>query len=115
MSIQPAYIDIETPIIGHPLEIHIGFSWGGDATKEVARADSRAFKDAVVTVVKSVLDISPLLVGEMAKESCPLNGKYRYLGGRTSEKVQAILDAAVETVAQRSPVSRSCVAILMKR
>lgn len=115
MSIQPAFVDIELPSNGHIMELCIGFSWGGDATKQVARADSAAFKDAVLATVKAALDADRRLVNEMAAESHPLNGQYRYRGGCTSEKVQAVLDAAVETVTQRVRLSRSCVAVLVER
>lgn len=115
MSVQPAYVDIELPETGQTVEICIGFSWGGDATKEIAHADSYAFKDAVLSVIKTSLDADRLLVSEMADESHPLNGNYRYRGGRSSEKVQAVLDAAVRAVTQKVGLTRPCSAVLVER
>lgn len=115
MSIQPAYVDIELPLTGQTMEICIGFSWGGDATKEITRADSCAFKDAVLAAIKAALDTDSLLVSEMAEESHPLNGNCRYRGGRTSEKVQVVLDASVEEVTQGIGQIRPCAVVLVER
>lgn len=115
MSLQPAFTDIEHSCNGQLIELCIGFSWGGDATKEVARADTSAFKDAVLAAFKTALDADRLLVNEIAEESHPMNEQYRYRGGKTSEKVQAHLDAAVEAVTQRVRLSRPCAAVLVER
>lgn len=115
MSIQPTFLDIEIPNNGQIMEICIGFSWGGDATKEVARTDSYAFKDSVLTAFKVALAAEQRLVSEMAEESRPLNGQYRYSGGRTSKNVQALLDKAVESATQGVRLSRPCDAVLVER
>lgn len=115
MSTQPAYIHIELPVTKQTLEICIGFSWGGDATNEVARRDSRAFKDAVLATIQTTLDADGLLLCEMVRESRLLNGSYRYSGGCTREKVQGVLDTAVEAVTRKVGLMRPCAAVLIER
>lgn len=115
MSIQPTFFDIEIPGNSQLMEVCIGFSWGGDATVEIARADSHAFKDAVLAAFQAALAAAPGLVLAMAEESHPLNGQCRYSGGRTSKQAQALLDNAVESASRGVRLSRPCAAVLMER
>lgn len=115
MSIQPAFFDIEIPGNSQLMEICIGFSWGGDATVEIARVDSYAFKDAVLAAFQAALAAEPRLVIAMAEESRPLNGQRRYGGGRTREQAQALLDNAVESASRGVRLSRPCAAVLVER
>lgn len=114
MSIQPAILSIELPDNCRRMEVCIGFSWGGDATKEVARADVYAFKDSVLAAFKEALADDRCLMIAMADESSPRNGQYRYCGGRTSEKAQTILAAAVESATEQVQLSRPCCAVIVE-
>jgi len=114
MSVQPAFIDVALPE-DQSLELCIGFSWGGDATKEISRADSSAFKDAVLVAIKRALEAEESLVVAMSAEAHSANGYSRYRGGHTSQMVQELLDHAVEAVAKQMPLPRRCDAVLVTR
>lgn len=113
MSIQPAFVDIEVSGQSPALEVRVGFSWGGDATKEMSRGDIAAFKDAVLSAFKAALEADPPLVSAIAEDSHPLGGRLRYRGNRSSDTVQGLLDAAVEAVSLRVQPLRPCTAILI--
>lgn len=92
MTINPWTLDVQVPDSEHTLEIPLGLTWGGDATKGDAEAERRFARLALNLAEKAILIDRALLEEVLADCEPEPYERLRYRGGASLATLKEMLE-----------------------